>query len=341
MEIYKQAIVRKLVLALSKLAKVTLSKGEVLLNMEELSNEIDVDLLERSGILSRVKTISGNKVQFSHMLMQEFLTAIYFIVNPDIPSLIELEGAVYLYAGLAGACQKNSNSSKDLQLFVNALEICGEELYKDFFLSYKDNIYYSEDDDKFLLQCIYEYQNFNNELSETAELVRNHCQRRQLYLKQKETRSSTTQLMYFFKTTKQTFRECIYKLEIVQSIRTEDANIIAEHVCSIRQIHLLISYMYYEHSLSVLISAMRGCPRDSRIKILVISYALYKRHIEYIPANEMAIRYLYRIPVIWWNFHTNVNRGMKLLRENIIHHHNLFDYGLHVLLVTTLSLIHI
>ena len=162
--------VQMIVEKLSKIAKTSLEKNDLFIDVsevEEQPNEIqfNVEFLEKSGFINVVKTSFGDKIQFYHLLMQEFLTAIHFMFTPTLNSEKLVDENIYrgvapLFAGLKGACLPNSTSPKDLIQFVHKLNICysnkiaGDDdesfAYRSLRNSYRSNLF---------LEILFEYQN--------------------------------------------------------------------------------------------------------------------------------------------------------------------------------------
>ena len=158
MDIFQKLAVKKLVLHLSKVAEMTLTRGEALISSTELELHVNVKQLEKSGLICRVKTSFGDKIQFNHMQMQEFLTAIHYLADQEsnyktFLSLDSLSGSCSFYAGLSGACLQNSNSSQDLQRFVAILGICRTEAL----VTFPDNVLFLKN--YLFLESLFEFQN--------------------------------------------------------------------------------------------------------------------------------------------------------------------------------------
>ena len=134
MDIFDEPKVRNIVKKLSKIAQKSLNTNDLFIDASEVEEKTDqsqltVEFLERSGFINIVKTPYGKKIQFYHLLMQEFLTAIHFVFLSPIHNIELLNNHVYrgtapLYTGLKGACLLNSTSPKDLIQFAQKLQIC-------------------------------------------------------------------------------------------------------------------------------------------------------------------------------------------------------------------------
>ena len=163
MDIFNALDLRIMIKKLSKIAKTSLDKSNVLIDVSEIaSQEHTIQSMEKSGFINLVMTSYGEKIQFYHMLMQEFLTAIHFMVTPSLDDQELLDKDIYhgvapLYAGLKGSCLANSTSPQDLTRFVRNLKICHQQpLRVPRLLSFADRSLAKEDQ---FLEILFEYQN--------------------------------------------------------------------------------------------------------------------------------------------------------------------------------------
>ena len=163
MDIFNAPELRMIVTKLSKIAKTSLDKSNVLIDVSKIdSQEHTIQSMEKSGFINLVMTSYGEKIQFYHMLMQEFLTAIHFMVTPSLDDQELLDKDIYhgvapLYAGLKGACLANSTSPQDLTRFVRNLKICHQQpLRVPRLLSFADRSLEKKDQ---FLEILFEYQN--------------------------------------------------------------------------------------------------------------------------------------------------------------------------------------
>ena len=127
MSIYKKTSVQNLVFSLATTAKMMLSSGSILIDVEDLGSDKIREEIERSGLFSSVTTSVGNKLQFNHMIIQEFLTAISYLhesifdyVRSPFKSKL-FHRCIPMIAGLQGALVPNSQSPKVVIDFVKNL----------------------------------------------------------------------------------------------------------------------------------------------------------------------------------------------------------------------------
>lgn len=153
-DIFTISSIQQLIHGLSFVAHEMLLKGVILIDESELPDVIKAQNLEATGLISQISTPYGKKYQFNHLMMQEFLTALYYFFSIensyDLLLNENLKGCVTLAAGIGGALEHNSRSPKVLIQFVQALG-----------LDFKDNIlnipnYVLKHDEKNILETVYE-----------------------------------------------------------------------------------------------------------------------------------------------------------------------------------------
>ncbi|XP_066917483.1 NACHT, LRR and PYD domains-containing protein 9-like [Clytia hemisphaerica] len=131
MELFAKSEIQELLYELSSIAKETLETGTLLVDSKKFKIS-NITALERSGFVNVISTKKGNKVEFYHLLMQEFLVALHFLKSDFKDHAYEMEWIrtyddlrfVPSYAGLRGGCVANSSSSRYVIDFVRNLNLC-------------------------------------------------------------------------------------------------------------------------------------------------------------------------------------------------------------------------
>ncbi|XP_057298350.1 uncharacterized protein LOC130629228 [Hydractinia symbiolongicarpus] len=155
-DIFKEKCVQKVVFSLSFLAQKMLADGVILIDVAGIPKEIRNENIEATGLVSKLQTMDGLKYQFNHLLMQEFLTAVYYFFpegkhKNDITSNPSLSGCLPLVCGLHGALKVKSESSSILKQFVKNMGLVQHGINP------LNNLLRTKNPQ--LLQGIFEYQN--------------------------------------------------------------------------------------------------------------------------------------------------------------------------------------
>lgn len=103
-DIFTISSMQQLIHGLSFVAHKMLLKGVILIDVSDLPEVIKAQNLEATGLISGMSTIYGKKYQFNHLMMQEFLTALYYFLSYeniyDLTLNKNLKGCVPLAAGM-------------------------------------------------------------------------------------------------------------------------------------------------------------------------------------------------------------------------------------------------
>ena len=128
MDIFKIEKVQSTIKRIAELAKVALLHESIYVSLSK-TNITSLDEIEISGLISVIKTPVEVKLEFNHLLLQEFLTALHYltqnqtIVNKELFSQPQLEGCLHLYAGFQGALLKETRSPELIVQFLENLHL--------------------------------------------------------------------------------------------------------------------------------------------------------------------------------------------------------------------------
>ena len=109
-------------------------------------------------------------------------------------------------------------------------------------------------------------------------------------------------------------------------------------MCNISKLSFFNSFRYELKTLQIITQETINFPITSKLNTLVIDYLLMNRTLDYITTNEMPLKKMHNVPHFIVRIHSNVGRAFKLLRNNILQHHNLTSYKLQHLKLHTATL---
>lgn len=122
-QIYKLPHIQHIVLSLAKIASDMLDNGTTYIDASQATPGIDINLLEKSGIITVHK--ESNELEFHQLSIQEFLAAIHYHKTVvDVPTFFrneKVQNSFPYFAGLRGAALSQSKSPKIVIDFVKCL----------------------------------------------------------------------------------------------------------------------------------------------------------------------------------------------------------------------------
>ena len=215
---------------------------------------------------------------------------------------------------------RNDNSLKQVASNLQSCEEIREQLQ--YFFTYTLQYY----ERLRTVALVFEKQ-INITLTRKCQASVNHCGSR-IYVEQKDTRYSTTQLVYFFKNFGYHYNGYITQLMLVKTLTRKEAEIVAPHICNISRLYLFNSDEYQLEMLRIFAQEILNCPNRSLMDTLMIDYRLLNRTFHCITTQEMPLKKIHNVEMFIVRIFSNTNRGFKLLHENILQHHHLPSYKL-------------
>lgn len=312
---YKLAEVQELVFSLAELAKDMLEKGVSLIPASSIPDRINIEGLEKSGIVSQIQTSDGEKIQFHHKFTQEFLAAIFY--QKQIPSDDQLDELIkffsheqmqecfQFFAGLRGGSLENSTSPVIITTFVRNLNISSQRL---------PNSYHVPDiglmTSEYFLEILYEYQNvFILKLYKEIRLIR-------------KSRNKPCHLLYFFQNFEGKFNPKIELLETGREGRLtllseEEIEVIKSNICKIKAIWISWLNAYDKKDLRSLMKAAVNCKKESMLENIVYDYHPLHSDSEYLDATEILLRNIHQFTRANILGHSNNLRFLTLILKTL------------------------
>ncbi|XP_057298222.1 uncharacterized protein LOC130629132 [Hydractinia symbiolongicarpus] len=259
-DIFKEKCVQKVVFSLSFLAQKMLTDGVILIDVADIPKEIRNENIEATGLVSKLRTMDGLKYQFNHLLMQEFLTAVYYFFpegkhKNDITSNPSLSGCLPLVCGLHGALKVKSESSSILKQFVKNMGLVQHGINP------LNNLLRTKNPQ--LLQGIFEYQNNLSEKIIQQCKLKSDCSDLFLTVDASHTQS---ELVYFLEKYRNDFNVLGITFEPNQGGVSCVVGLskIMSDICSVSRF-VICSNSFDQGSLKYLVTSIHNCSKNSVI----------------------------------------------------------------------------
>ena len=130
-KLFRVPKIKSLVFSLANVARTMLIRKDILIDVDTFPTSVINSNIEKSGLVSKITTFAANeKYQFNHLLMQEFLSAIYYVKEVGCDTMKELrlmqrqsKRVMFMYLGLQGPFVKRIHFSrlKDIKAGPKAL----------------------------------------------------------------------------------------------------------------------------------------------------------------------------------------------------------------------------
>ena len=164
-KLFRVPKIKALVFSLANVARTMLIRKDILIDVETFPSSVINANIEKSGLVSKIATlVDKEKYQFNHLLMQEFLSAIYYVKEAGYDTMKELrlmqrqsKRVMFMYLGLQGALLNESTSTGALKRFVLDLELC---LTKESLLDLTKQFIGTLSDTNDLMEAMHEYHNY-------------------------------------------------------------------------------------------------------------------------------------------------------------------------------------
>ena len=164
-KLFRVQKIKGLVFSLANVARTMLIRKYILIDVETFPSSVINANIEKSGLVSKLTTFAANeKYQFNHLLMQEFLSAIYYVKEAGSDTMKELKlmqrqskRVMFMYLGLQGALLNKSTSPDALRRFVLDLDLClTNESLLDLTKQFIGTLTNTND----LMEAMHEYHNY-------------------------------------------------------------------------------------------------------------------------------------------------------------------------------------